>query len=58
MPPTHSIAVQGERSERIDDYDMSSGEGVYEGGAVSLPQDVENAGLVQVGQLNNVLHPV
>ena len=37
---------------------MTAGEGVDETGAVSLPQNVENAGLVEVGQINKILDRV
>ena len=37
---------------------MAAGEGVDEAGTVALPQDVEDTGLVEVSEVNNVLHCV
>ena len=54
----HPVCVQGERAERVDDDQVSSGEGVDEAAGIALTQDVEDTGLVEVSELNDVLHLV
>ena len=54
----HSVHVAGERAQRVEDDEVAAGEGVDEAGTVALPQDVEDTGLVEVSEVDNVLHCV
>ena len=55
---TYPVHVAGERLEWVHDDEVATGEGVDEAGAVALPQDVEDAGLVEVSQINKILDRV
>lgn len=44
--------------EGVEDDEVAAGEGVDEAAAVALSEDVKHAGLVEVGEVNEVLHCV
>lgn len=54
----HLVHIRGERSERVNDNEVSAGEGVDEAGAVALAQHVQHARLVEVHQVDQVLNLV
>ena len=52
----YPVYIGGQRSERVDHNEMFAGKGVDEGAAIPLSQDMQYTGLVQVYQVDNVLH--